>query len=341
MWKYTEYLEPYLREVREVKVLGDAIDPDTGAAQRHMTQVYHNQFVTTCNADALQRRERLFEISADPAAETMDFRRKRLQGRYSMKLPLTMNFLLRRLDAIIGKDMYDCWVEYGDWHYRLGSWRLGVQPFRDEEYVLHIDAVTESAAWYHEVHVLVNKVKPANIVFAFSPMATHNVAISESVGTYPMKWNYRLGSWRLGYKPFLSVGDKVASSWNYRLGSWQLGQKPFGEHPNMEVVKLPEHSSIRPDFLNEHAQLSAIKVAAVRLNGSLTIHELQKAADGDTATIRYTVSALMGINEITGIELLREDGSVITASGVYIPVPGEDQVIIKHVIPHKEGVVNG
>ncbi len=341
MWKYTEYLEPYLREVKEVKVLGDAIDPDAEAAQQQVIQTYHNQFITACNEETLRRRERLFEISADPTTEPLDFRRKRLINRYSMKLPLTMNFLLQRLDTIIGKDMYSCWVEYGDWHHRLGSWRLGAHPFRDEEYVLHIDAVTESAAWYHEVHVLVNKVKPANIVFAFSPMATHGFAISEMVGSYPAKWNYRLGSWKLGYKPFLSVGDRIASSWYYRLGHWRLGQKSFGEHPMMEVIKVPEHSSIQPNFLNEHAQLSAIRVAAVRLNNKLIIHDLQKVADGDTATIRYTVSALMGLSEITSIELLREDESIITSSDVYIPVPGEDQIIIKHVIPHKEGVVNG
>lgn len=340
MWKYAEYLEPYLRDVNEFEVLGNIIDPDTEAAQDHMVQTYYDQFITTCAEHVLRRRERLFNISPDTSKESLEFRRKRLQGRYSMKLPLTMNLLLQRLDSIIGKDMYNCWVDYGDWHYMLGAWQLGVDPFKGEDYVLHIDAVTDSSAWYHEVHVLVNKIKPANIVFAFSPMITHGVTISESVGTYPIVWNYCLGSWRMKYIPFLSIGDNISSSWNYALGRWRLGHKTFGEEPKMEVVKMPDNTSFNADFLNDHAQFSAMSISAVQLNGSLVLDNIQKSAEGATTTIRYTVSALMNIKEINQIDLLRDDNTIISSSNVYIPIPQNDQVIIKHVIPHKEGVVN-
>lgn len=338
MYNYTEYLEPYLREVRELAVLGEAIDPKAQATHRHMEQTYDNQFIGTCEEATMRRREKLFQISADPGRETLQFRRKRLIHRYTMKLPLTMNFLLCRLDEIIGVGQYAAWVEYGDWNYRLGHWRLGQAPFQDEAYVLHIEAVAETAGWYHEVHLLVNKIKPAHIVFAFSPRVGQGMVMSETIGTFPMVWNYHLGHWRLGRKPFLSGGEP--SLWNYRLGHWRLGQSPFGEQPTMEVVKVPEASSLKSDFLNVHSKLTAASIAAVRLNGCLVISDLKKVAEAGTTTIRYTVSALMGLKELTRIELLLEDGTVLTGSELYLPVPKMDQIVVKHVISHEEGTAN-
>lgn len=314
MYKYTDYLPSYLRgSVKEIEVLGDAIDPSAQSAQEHMTQAYINQFISRCDEETLRRRERLFNISADPENESLEFRRKRLINRYCMRVPFTMNFLRRRLDEIIGKGMYKAYVTYGDWHTRLGSWRLGESPFRDEPYTLHIEAATESAGWYHEVHVLVNKIKPANIVFSFSPMVPQAMEMSETVAFYRKTWNYRLGAWRLGAAPFM-------------------------HESKMEVVKVPEASSINPVFLNEHARISANMVMAVKLNKSLVINNLQKSIEDGAVTIRYTGK---GINEINVIELLGDGDTVLTGCGVYIPIPEGDQVVIRHILLHKEGIANG
>lgn len=159
MYKYTDYLPSYLRgSVKEIEVLGEAIDPSALSAQQHMMQTYFNQFIARCDEETLKRWERLFKISANPGNESIDFRRKRLMNRFRMRVPFTMNFLRRRLDEIIGKGMYNAFVTYGDWHTRLGSWRLGQDKFQDEPYTLHIEAATDRAGWYHEVHALVNRI---------------------------------------------------------------------------------------------------------------------------------------------------------------------------------------
>lgn len=147
-------------------------------------------------------------------------------------------------------------------------------------------------------------------------MASQTIEISETVAVYPVVWNYR-------------------------LGSWKLGVMPFSHEANMEVVKVSGSSSIKPEFLNEHAKLTAATVAAVRINKNLIIKDLHKLIEDGTAKIRYTVSSFMGVNEINSIELLREDDTVLTACGVFVPIPEGDQVVIRHILPHKEGVLNG
>lgn len=339
MYPYTEYLPPYLQGVQEIKTLGASIDPPAVQSQERLVQIWYNQFVTACDEETLRRRERLFGILADSLREDIEFRRERLLLRYRTRLPLTMNFLRQRLDEIIGQDQYKAWVSYGDWYYRLGSWKLGEQSFQDEPYVLHIEAVTENPSWYTEVQTFVSKIKPANIVFSFTPTLRGGAMISETIGIYPRIWNYRLGKWKMGIPPFRSVGYSGGGAWYYQLGKWKLSSTPFADNSTIEVKKVPQASSLKPELLNQFAQLTARSIVAVRINGDLTIHDLQKRVTMDTTTIRYTVSALMGLREITHVELLDESGTVLSGCAIYIPVPATDQIVVKHIIPHKEATV--
>lgn len=316
MYKYTDYLPSYLRgTVKEIEALGESIDLEAETAQENMTRVYHNQFIARCDEETLRRRELLFNISSDPVNDSIDFRKQRLMIRYRMRVPLTMNYLFRRLDEIIGKDKYKAWVSYGDWQLNLGGWRLGDKPFREEPYILHIEAATENIGWNHEIHVLVNKIKPANLVFSFSPMVSQAVEINETIAVYPV-------------------------SWNYKLGFWRLSDSPFRNDERMEVVKVPDASSIKQEFLDEHARLSINMITAVRLNESIVISDIHKTTEDGTAVIRYTVYADMGLSEVTSIQLLREGGAALTSCGVYIPIPEGDQIAIRHILPHKEGSAN-
>ena len=295
----------------------------------------------TADVRGIEAFERIYEIKANPATEDLEFRRQRILNRMQMKVPFTFRFLLQRLDDLIGPGKYKAWLGNGKWHYRLGSWQLGRETFRDPEYTLYIETATSDVHWHHEVQVFVGKIKPANMVYVLSPLVAQGMEMAETIRVAPRIWNYRMGGWRLGRNPFLTDMADVPSDWNYSLGSWALGRKPFGSSPTMEVVKLPETSSTTPLFLNLHAQYSAAEITAVRFNESYILSDLEKRAEGGITTLCYIVTPVSGLQEITRIELLNDAGDVLDSAAVFVPVPAADQLTFQHTITHKEGTSNG
>ena len=77
-------------------------------------------------------------------------------------------------------------------------------------------------------------------------------------------------------------------------------------------------------------------MAYARINETNTIPALSNSVSGSTLTITYSVSSAQ-TTEITSVELLDAEGTVLTASEVYVPV-GSDPVVMKHTIPVSEGV---
>ena len=328
-------------DVRETGILADAGDVQFNQWFMEMDDARRNQFVLTADVRGIELFERIYEIKADPATEGLEFRRDRILNRMQMRIPFTFRFLLRRLDELIGKDKYRAWLGKGQWNYKLGSWALGREPFRAPEYTLFIETVTENINWYHEVQIFVNRIKPANIVYILSPLVAGGMEISETISATPRKWNYRLGKWKLGNKPYLSDMADTPAEWNYKLGRFRLGQNPFGTEPVMEVIKLPETSSITSLFLNLHARYTAAEIVAVRLNQVYTINEIDKRVNGHMTDLRYSVTPASGLRNITQIELLNENGDVLDCAGVFVPVPAADQLTFKHFISHREVANNG
>lgn len=289
---------------REFQGINAGESPEMSLTWDGIDRVFVNQFLLTADEYGISRWEKMFRIMANPAAEDLEFRRQRLLNRMQMKVPFTFRFLLQRLDDMIGPGKYNAWLGRGDWNYTLGSWALGREAFREPEYTLHIEAAVSDIHWYHEVQVYINSIKPANIVYVLSPLVAGGIVMSESIRAALRRWNYRLGSWGLGGKPFLTDTAEEPAGWNYALGKWALGKKPFGNEPVMEVVKLPESSSITSLFLGLHAQYTAAEIETVRLNGSYIITDIKKHAEAGVTTLRYVVTPASSLGEITRIELL-------------------------------------
>lgn len=294
-----------------------------------------NQFVLTADLLGIEAFERIYEIKADPTTEDLPFRRQRILNRMRMRVPFTFPFLLERLDELIGEGKYRAWLGQGKWNSRLGRWKLGA-ALRDPEYTLFIEAAGSDVHWHQEVQVFVGKIKPANIVYVLSPRLGQRMVMGETIGTYPRRWNYHLGKWRLGFRPFLSDVAREASSHNYSLGKWRLGSSPFGEPPNMEVLKMPGVPSLTGEFFNLHAQFTAAEITAVRLNGSYLVEKLDKTAGNGVTTLQYVVTPFCKLPEITQVELLTEEGSVLASAGIFVPVPAADQLTFRHTITHEE-----
>ena len=123
--------------------------------------------------------------------------------------------------------------------------------------------------------------------------------------------------------------------YNYRLGGWGLGTAPFASEIPQGVIKTATTPSIQSALLTGVANFVSADVATARINGSVSISDLEKEISGSTLTITYKVPQEQA-TEITKVELLDANNKVLTSSAVYIPVT--TSTILKHTIPVSEGV---
>lgn len=149
-----------------------------------------NQYILTADEYGIKIFEDIINIVADPATETLDFRRERLISRFRTQPPFTFRWLQGKLNEIIGVGKWNAWVD-------------------NENYTLYIESTAENQKWFQEIAITVGNTKPANIIFINRPLVVHDVLTNETINLKELVWNYRLGTaWKLGEKPFISYNDK-------------------------------------------------------------------------------------------------------------------------------------
>lgn len=277
--------------VLEILVLAETDDVLLDQALAQLEQAQLNQFILTADEETIEVYEKMFSILANPSTESLEFRRERILNRMSLQPPFTMRWLQNKLDEIIGVGKWNAYVDYVN-------------------RTLYVESFVVNQLWFNELRITINRIKPCNLVFINKPLLIEDVLASETVFT-------------------------SAKHYNYVLGHWQLGQKPFATIDPEEVIKLPSVKSVDNNLLTDVAAFSASDVVAVRLNGSVKITEFTtKEGQGTMTLIEYEVKPEQA-REITQIELLGTGDRVLTASAVYIPVT--EAVICKHTINFKEG----
>jgi hypothetical protein len=160
------------------------------ALESAIGRLFDDQFVMTAGVDAVKRRERMLGIQADPATESLDFRRKRLINRYSTKPPFTLRYLQQQLDALVGPG-------------------LAIASVDVQQFILYVTANIENANVFREVQFTVETIKPANLIYQQNTALGDIVALEERVSMRTLTWETRLGSWQLGAVPFANVGPEV------------------------------------------------------------------------------------------------------------------------------------
>ena len=123
--------------------------------------------------------------------------------------------------------------------------------------------------------------------------------------------------------------------YNYILGQWRLGEKPFVTYEEQEVLKLETTPSVTPALLNQTAAFAASDVASVRINGGILITALTRSAAGNVGSVSYSIRREQA-EEVTLAELLDKDRNVLSFSPVVVPVL-EDTVVLRHSFTVKEG----
>lgn len=283
-----EYLPDWFRKIIEYQQIMAAESDKLAALADEINGVADNFFFQTMGEDAVAMWEHIFSIVSDPATETLAFRRQRVLNRISTRPPFTMEFLYQKLDQIIGPGAWAVTMDYPN-------------------YTLYIEATVENQQWATEVSYTINGIKPAHIVYINRPLVSDSLSLGHA----------------------LSLGEIV---WNYRLGSWGLGEKPFTSTQEKGVVTIPANS-IQAQLLTDTAGFVVEDVASAKINGTKTITALTKYTDGDTACIQYTVKPA-DTSAVTSLALLDSTGNVLVSSPVYVAIA--DDTIFLHKIKVKE-----
>lgn len=190
MNRLLEYLPDIYHDVVDFIELTETETQEIISVETAIERLLSDQFVNTASESAIRRRERILGIQADPTTETLDFRRKRLINRYSTKPPFTIRYLQRQLDNLVGAGLTIVSVD--------------VQNF-----TLTVTANINDASVFKEVEHTVKVIKPANIVYQQQTSLEDVIEFKEGISKRDINWNYRLGSWKLGEKPFANLGAEV------------------------------------------------------------------------------------------------------------------------------------
>lgn len=189
--KLLQYLPEFYHDVKEFTQLTEIEDVELQSVAQSISRLLDEQFVLTSSERTIKRREQQLGIQADPKTESLDFRKKRIINRYSIKPPFTVRYLQEQLDQLVGRGMTIVSVD--------------VQNF-----ILYVTAAIDNANVFKEVQHTVQTVKPANLLYQQNTSTVDGIGLEEHIYMQTVDWHYRLdGSWTLGNQPFTTLGPEV------------------------------------------------------------------------------------------------------------------------------------
>lgn len=169
-----------------IKIEEDMLNDTDGVLDTYQSTI-NDWWIITSTVRGVEIYEDMLDILPSPL-ETLEFRKQRIINRLSLVPPLSMPFLRQRLDAILGKDKYNAYLNY-------------------DTYTLYIENAAPNVSVAEELYYTVSRIKPANIVFVNVPLLRDNIYINSTIETGEKVYNYRLSTtWKLGEKPFVSMG---------------------------------------------------------------------------------------------------------------------------------------
>ena len=285
-----KYYPHWFRRILDFQALCRSEGEELRFLAEAMDRIHQNMFVQTMDEGTTAQWEAILRIIRAPE-EDLEFRRLRVLNRLALRPPFTLAFLREKLEALFGPDNYVIEMDY-------------------PHYTLYIEASVERQKYFSEVSALLGIVKPCHITYVARPRIDAALRMSERVAS-------------------------VETSYNYILGRWALGQKPFVTYRELEVLKLETQTSVQPALLHDTAGLVAGDIAAARVNGSIVITQLARSASGEVGSISYYVRRSQ-TTEVSLVELLNKDGEILTSCPVYLPVT-EDVISLRHSFRIKEG----
>lgn len=186
-----EYLPDFYHGIREFQVIEKVEGEQFDKIDAELDNILDDQFVMTAREPSIVRRERLFKIQADPTAESLDFRRKRIINRQSIRPPFTERYLQDRFDFLLGEGISTVHVDV-------------------DNYILSVELAITDAAMFKEVLITIERIVPLNMIYLQKTAIHDSVGIKESITANRLERNMRLGTtWRLGITPFATLTGEV------------------------------------------------------------------------------------------------------------------------------------
>lgn len=183
-----EYLPTWYEGINDFDILIKVEDGLLAEIVSEITKVKDNQWIQTADEMTILLYEKLLNILANPTTESLTFRKQRILNRLQSSPPFTMIYLRSQLDKIFGADNYSIHLDY-------------------DNYTLYVESSTDSANWFYEAQLTIQRVKPANILYIQVPVRFEPIQIKEWVTI--SKANYfRIGRSRVGREPLFYMSDE-------------------------------------------------------------------------------------------------------------------------------------
>ncbi|WP_121639387.1 putative phage tail protein [Virgibacillus sp. Bac330] len=184
-------LPDLLHGIREFKALTETEKLEFNQLAESIDKTLDDQFIETATLKAIERREKMLNIIADPSTESLENRRIRILNRYQTKPPFTKRYLQQQLDTLLG----------------VGRSDVTVNP---EEFILTVTTSIDNAFLFREMEYTINTVKPANIIYQQETSIIEPLLLKETGKKQVLTRNTRLGTkWNLGNTPWADRENEV------------------------------------------------------------------------------------------------------------------------------------
>lgn len=205
---------PFLLEFREFNAVYTVLNKEFQLLQESRERVLDNFFIDTMDEESILHMEKMLNILSNPTTESLEFRRERVKNRFLIAPPFSVRYLRNQLDSAIGAGNYTLTIDH-------------------ENYTIYLKSPANDQHWADEIHFTVNKVKPANMVYVNIPVLTSSILVSESKQKFDLSYNYQLGGWSLGERPFADYINQetiLDVDYKYKVGEWNIGHEEFGDY---------------------------------------------------------------------------------------------------------------
>lgn len=289
-------LPPVYRNVQDYQQICDAEKAEFDLLANSVEEIQNNFFFQTMDEDSVAQWEKVFHIVAVPEKESLEFRRQRVMTRIATRPPYTLGFLYQKLDELIGAGGWTCSITYPLYELRLAT-------------------SAKNQSYYDEVTHLINQIKPAHIVFISMPYLKTGILITEQVDV--QKYDYQ-----------------------YRLGGWSLGKKPFAEFGEWTTAKAATSPTLTRTLLLDVAHKASELATTARLNRAATVKPLKSAIasatlqvgsetliiSGENLKLEASVEPMADIPTVTHYEILNDAGETLYASDCYFGITEKTDV---------------
>ena len=187
-----QYLPIVYEGIVESETQQDSLSIEIDKMNNTYEQALMDQFVQFASLKVLPYYENIFSIVADPATETVQFRRERILSRMKMLTPpYTYYYLRTMLDGFFGKDRYTLDID-------------------NNNFTISLESSANDSLWYHEIQVSITAVKPCNMIFINVPKIFTKLTTNEKIYHKSSSLNYKLdGTWLLGLRPFQNIKEEI------------------------------------------------------------------------------------------------------------------------------------